>query len=44
MDNVVIAPAFTFLIGSSSFLQIKRSSIKGWMGSKFGQIRPLALG
>ena len=44
MVNVVTAPAFTFLIGSSSFLQVKRSTIKAWMGSKFGQIRPWTLG
>ena len=30
----------SFLIGSSSFLQDKRSTIKAWMGSEFGQIRP----
>ena len=38
MDNVVTAPAFTFFNGSSSVLQVKRSTIKAWMGSKFGQI------
>ena len=44
MDNVVTAPVFTFLIVSSSFLQVKRSIIKAWMGLKFGQIRPWTLG
>ena len=29
----------SFLIGSSSFLQVTRTTIKAWMGSKFGQIR-----
>ena len=33
-----LAPSF--LIGSSLFLQVTRSTIKAWMGSKFGQIRP----
>ena len=32
-----LAPSF--LIGSSSFLQVTRTTIKAWMGSKFGQIR-----
>ena len=31
--------ALSFLIGSSSFLQVTRATIKSWMGSKFGQIR-----
>ena len=26
------------LIGSSSFLQVTRTAIKAWMGSKFGKI------
>ena len=30
----------SFLIGSSLFLQVMRSTIKSWMGSKFGKIRP----
>ena len=30
----------SFPNGSSSFLQVTRSSIKAWMGSKLGQIRP----
>ena len=29
-----------FLIGSSLFLQVKRTTIKSRMGSKFGKIRP----
>ena len=33
-----LAPSF--LIGSSSFLQVTRTTIKSRMGSKFGQIRP----
>ena len=33
-----LAPSF--LIGSSLFLPVARSTIKAWMGSKFGQIRP----
>ena len=37
-----LAPSF--LIGSSSFLQVRRSTIKAWMGLKFGQIRPWTLG
>ena len=37
-----LAPSF--LIGSSVFLQVKRSTTKAWMGSKFGQIRPWTLG
>ena len=34
----------SFLIGSSSFLQVTRSTIKAWMGSKCGQIRPWNVG
>ena len=33
----------SFLIGSFFFLQVKRSTIKASMGSKFGQIRPWIL-
>ena len=29
-----------FLIGSSSFLQVTRTTIKSWRSSKFDQIRP----
>ena len=38
-----LAPSF--LIGSSSFLQVSRTCMKGWMSSNFGQfateLRPL---
>ena len=37
-----LAPSF--LIGSSSFLQVQRATIKAWMSSKFGQIRPWTVG
>ena len=30
----------SFFIGSSSFVQVTRSTIKAHMGSKLGQIRP----
>ena len=33
-----LAPSF--LIGSSLFLQVRRTTIKSQMGSKFGKIRP----
>ena len=33
-----LAPSF--LIGSSSFLQVMRTTIKAWMSSKFGGIPP----
>ena len=32
--------AHSFVIGSSSFLQVTRSAIKAWMDTKFGKIRP----
>ena len=44
MAIVVSTLAPSFLIGSSLFLQVKRSTIKAWMGLKFGQIRPWTLG
>ena len=31
----------TFSNGSSSFLQVKRSAIKAWMGLNFGKIQSL---
>ena len=31
----------SFLIGSSSFLQVTRTTIKAWMSSNFGGIPPL---
>ena len=34
------ALAASFLIGSSLFLQVMRTTIKSQMGSKFGKIRP----
>ena len=30
-----------FLIGSSSFSQVRSTTKKSWMGSKFSQMRPL---
>ena len=32
--------AFPFFIGSSLFLQVTRTTIKTWMGSKYGKIGP----
>ena len=40
MYNVVSTQARSFLICSSSFLQVTRTAIKSWMGLKFGEIRP----
>ena len=40
MDHIVTTLAPRFLIGSSSFLQVTRSTIKAYMCSKFSQIRP----
>ena len=40
MNNVVTALVPSFLIGSSLLLQVTRTTIKTWMGSKLGQIRP----
>ena len=40
MNNVVTTLAPSFLIGSSSFLQVTRTPIKSRMGTKFGQIGP----
>ena len=37
--NLVATLAPSFLIGSSSFLQVTRSTIKSRMSSKFGQTR-----
>ena len=44
MAIVVTTLAPSFLIGSSLFFQVKRSTIKALMGSKFSQIRPWTLG
>ena len=38
--NVVNTLAPSFLIGSSSFLQVTRTTMKSWKNSKFDQIRP----
>ena len=40
MHNVVTILAPSFLIGSSSFLQVIITTIKARMSSKFGQILP----
>ena len=40
MYNVVKTLAPSFLIGSSSFLQVMRTTIKSCTSSKFDQIRP----
>ena len=39
MNNVVTTLAPLFFIGSSTFLQVTRTTIKYWMGLKFYQIR-----
>ena len=39
MYNVVNTLATSFLIESSSFLQVIRTTIKSWTSSKFDQIR-----
>ena len=41
MYNVVNTLAPLFLIGSSLFLQVRRTTIKSRMSSKFDQIGPL---
>ena len=41
MYNVVNTLAPSFLTGSSSFLQVTRTTIKSWTSSKFDQILPL---
>ena len=40
MYNVVYTLAPLFLIGSSSFLQVRRTTIKLRLSLKFGQIGP----
>ena len=40
MNNLVTTLVPLYLIGSSSFLHITRTTTKSWMGSKFCQIRP----
>ena len=44
MNNVVTTLAPLYLIGSSSFLLVTRTTIQSRMGSKFGQIRPWTVG
>ena len=39
--NFVSTLAPPFLIGSSSFLQVTRTTIKAWMSSNLGRIPPL---
>ena len=39
MNNAVNAVAPSFLIGSSSFLQVTRTTVKFWISSNFGQIQ-----
>ena len=39
--NLVSPLAPSFLMGSSSFLQVTRTTIKAWMSSNFGRIQPL---
>ena len=39
--NVVTTLAPSFLIESSSFLQVTRTCMKAWLRSSFGQIPPL---
>ena len=34
----------SFLNGSPSFLQVTRTAIKSWMGSKFGTVGPGSTG
>ena len=41
--NFVNTLAPSFLIRSSSFLQVRRTCIKAWMSSNFGQIPPPTL-
>ena len=40
-ENLDSTLAPSFLIGSSSFLQVTRTIIKAWMGSNLGKIPPL---
>ena len=40
-ENLVSTLEPLFLIGSSSFLQVTRTTIKAWMSSNFGGIPPL---
>ena len=40
-ENLVSTLALSFLIESSSFLQVTRTTIKAWMSSNLGRIPPL---
>ena len=40
MENLLSTLAPSFLIGSSSFLQVTRTTIKSRMSLKFGRIQP----
>ena len=40
MDNVVTTLAPSFLIGSSSYLQVARTTIKAWMSLIFCHTHP----
>ena len=40
-ENLVSNLVPSFLIGSSSFLQVTRTTIKAWMSLNFGRISPL---
>ena len=40
-ENLVSTLAPSFLIGSSSFLQVTRATINAWMSSNLGRISPL---
>ena len=44
MFNVVNTLAPSFLIGSSSFLQVTRTTIKSWTSSKLDKIRQWTAG
>ena len=39
-ENRVSTLALPLFNGSSSFLQVTRTVVKAWMGSKFGKIGP----
>ena len=39
--NLVSTLAPSFLIGSFSYLQVTRTTMKAWMSSNFGRILPL---
>ena len=43
-ENFVSTLALPLFIGSSSFLQVTRTSIKAWIGSRFGKIGPGSAG